>query len=167
MKVINITEEQRDALQKELARLTFEIKKDPRVVCIYFAPYKALDSMGRNTMVITVAKEKATEEDQYNMLDKQNDYFKSFGMSITIVVDDASEYNIIDYDASVRRRSNDLMNSVILYDKSGEFSRIKEKTAHWFSLSNENGVYYYYDNLAEIYPPLDINLNTLNLVRKK
>ncbi len=151
MEVISITNEQRDKLCDELARLTFEIKKDKNVKCIYFAPYKGLNSIEGNVLEVTIVRTSETSAlintDEY----KKIDCLKEFGLKIIIDLDDISNYTIMDLNNSECRRSNNLMNSVILYDESGEFTRIKEQTADFVKDNDKN--------LAEIFPPLDETLN--------
>lgn len=166
MEVINITEEQREKLCSELARLTFEFRKDKSVKCIYFAPYKGLGSIAGNVLEVTLVRDGSEDNDldeklkEYNVSHQEHDFIREFGFKIFLDTDDARRYTIMDLNPSECRRSNNLMNSVILYDESGEFTQIKEQTANVVKDNGEGitGVYYYYDNLAEVFPPLDETL---------
>lgn len=163
MKVINITEEQRNKLCSELARLTYEFRKDKSVKCIYFAAYKGLGNISGNVLEVTLVRDGSEADDldeklkEYNSLHQEQDFIREFGFKIFLDTDAARGYTTMNLNPSEFRRSNNLMNSVILYDSNGEFTQIKEQTANVVKNNGEGitGVYCYYDNLAEIFPPLD------------
>lgn len=167
MKVINITEEQRNKLCSELARLTFEFRKDKSVKCIYFAPYKGLGIIAGNILEVTLVKDGSEDDDldkklkEYNSSHQEHDFIREFGLKIFLDTDDSRKYTTMDLNPSECRKSNNLMNSVILYDRNGEFTQIKEQTTNVFKDNGGGitGVYYYYDNLAEVFPPLDETLD--------
>ena len=171
MKTIKITGNQREKLCNELARLTFELKKDENVKCIYFAPYyglKGYTPIKGKVLLITVVtdygiserKELAEKFKEYNALHNKAELIKDFGLKILIETDSADRYTLLDISISECRRSNALMNSYILYDGTGEFTKIKEKATKNFKNGGEiPGIVFYYDNRREIVPPLDIKLN--------
>ncbi len=163
MEIINITEEQREKLCNELARLTFEFRKNKSIKGIYFAPYKGLGSIKGHVLEMTLVTSNESndlyEEIKENNTSYQNDdSMRKFGFKIFIDIDNIRKYTIMDLNPSECIRSNNLMNSTILYDESGELSQIKEHTT---SLAREHGkrLYYYYDNLAEVFPSLDETLD--------
>lgn len=166
MKSINITEEQRNKLCSELARLTFEFRKDKSVKCVYFAPYIGLGNIAGNVLEVTLVKDGSENDDldkklkEYNLSHIKHDFIREFGCTIFLDIDDARKYTTLDLNPSECRRSNHLMNSLILYDVNGEFTKIKEQTVNAVK-NNGKGIteiYYYYDNLAEIFPSLDETL---------
>lgn len=163
MEVINITEEQKSKISGELARLVFEFKKDSRVKCIYFTPFMSLGDIEGNVVEVTLVT--AAFEDDHDLAKKLQDYnlsyqqeekVKEFGLRLFLNIDDERKYTIIDLNPSECRRSNYLLNSVILLDQNGSFTEIKEQTTR--TVNNFGGclpgVYYYYENLAEIVPPI-------------
>lgn len=160
MEVINITEEQRKELCNELARLTLQFRKDKNVECIYFAPYRGLGEIKGNVLEITIVRvisenDNFDEElDKYNSRHQEHDSVRKFGFKIFLDAADTQNYTILDLNPADSARSNDIMNSTILYDKSGIFTKIKEKITKRFKEGVSN-IYYYYDNLAEVFPPLD------------
>lgn len=162
MEIINITEEQKDKLCNELARLTFEARKDKSVKCIYFAPYKGLGDLDGNVLEVTLVRDSCCLDEEekfreYNKKHQTHDAVREYGLKILLDSDKASKYTVTDSNPSEYERSNNLMNSVILYDESGLFTKIKEQTtavinAHGSEIA---GVYFPYANLATIYPELD------------
>lgn len=163
MEIINITEEQRNELCNELARLTFQYRKDKNVECIYFAPYRGLGEIEGNVLEITIVRvisenDNFDEElNEYNSRHQKHDSIRKFGFKIFLDTADTQKYTTMDLNPADSAKSNDLMNSTILYDKSGTFTQIKEQTTKRFK-GNISNIYYYYDNLAEVYPPLDESL---------
>lgn len=161
MKIINITEEQRDKLCSELARLTFEFRKDKSIECIYCAPYKGLGSIVGNVLEVTLVRDGIGDNDldekikEYNLSHQEHDFIREFGFKIFLDTDKAIKYTIMDLNSSESVRSNHLMNSTILYDGSGKYTKIKKQIP---KEGKNNGFYYYYDNLAEVFPPLDETL---------
>ena len=162
MEIINITEEQRDKLCAELARLTFEARKDKSVKCIYFAPYKGLGDLEGNVLEVTFVRDSCNLDEEgkfkeYNATHQTHDALREYGLKILLDSDDANKYKVKDSNATEYERSNSLMNSVILYDESGIFTKIKDQTtavinAHGSEIA---GIYFPYANLASIYPELD------------
>lgn len=147
METIIITEGQRNELCSELARLTFEFRKDKNVECICFATYKSLITgngiiMG-NVLEFTLVREggeKDLEEKlkEYNSSHQTHDFVRKSGFKIYFGTIDSREYAREDL-------KNNLINSKILYDKNGEFTEIQVNNE-----VNEN-----YNNDAEVFPPLD------------
>ncbi|MBP3634928.1 MAG: hypothetical protein J6J17_00515 [Bacilli bacterium] len=68
------------------------------------------------------------------------------------MIDNAQKYTKLPLNPSEVIRANDLFNSIILYDKTGEYSKIKEETQKYLNIAN-SGVFEY-ENLAEVYPPM-------------
>ena len=165
MEIINITEEQRDQLCRELARLTFEFRKDKNVRCIYFAPYKGFGSILGNVLDVTIVRNGRNDNDleekikKYNLSHQEHNFIRKFGFKIFLETDEDIRYTLMDLNPSECRKSNHLMNSVILYDESGEFTQIKEQITKVVKKNGEGTVYHYYDNLAEVFPPLDETLD--------
>lgn len=66
-------------------------------------------------------------------------------MKIHVNADDSRKYITSPLNPSETLRANFLFNSVILFDRTGEYSEIKQMDIfHKF----------YFDNLAEVYPPI-------------
>lgn len=165
MKVINITEEQRKELCNELARLTFEFRKEKNTKCIYFAPYKGLGDITGNVLEVTLVRDGGIDDDLgeklrvYNLSHQEHDSIRKCGFKIFLDTDEKTKYTIMALNPSECVRSNNLMNSVIVYDENGEFTQIKEQITNVVKNNGEGTFYYYYENLAEVFPPLDGELN--------
>ena len=165
MEIINITEEQRNNLCNELARLTFELRKNKSVTCIYFAPYKGFGNILGNVLDITIVRNGSKDNDldkqikEYNLSHQEHDFIREFGFKILLETDIDIRYTLMALNPSECTRSKNLMNSVILYDESGKFTQIKEKITSVVKKNGEDTLYYYYDNLAEVFPPLDETLD--------
>lgn len=164
MEIINITEEQREKLCNELARLILKFRENKSIKCVYFIPCKLPGSISDNVLEVTLVRDGEADDlneklKEYNSSHQEYSFIKEFGFEIFLVLDDAKKYSIIDLNPSEVRRSINLMNSTILYDESGEFTKIKEQATKAFK--DNNGVYFYYDNLVEVFPPLEDVINKI------
>lgn len=152
MEVINITDEQKNNLCQELAKLVFELKKDNEVECIYFAPYKGLGDIRGNVLEVTLVKQ--SDNDVNNDIAERNRFYfeeeslRKYGVKIFIDTDVAHKYTFIDLNPSEVRRSNSLYNSTILFDRYGKYTELKGQ-------KKQDGIIIFpYENLAEIVPPI-------------
>lgn len=156
MEIINITKEQRDKLCSELARLTFELRKDKRIKCIYFAPFEGLDSTSGNFLEVTLVRDGSEYDDLDEKIKEDNisyqahGFIQKCGLRIFLNTDEAVRYTTINLNFSEWESINNLIHSTILYDESGKFTQIKEQITNIVK-----NFYDYYDNLAEVFPPLD------------
>ena len=161
IKVINITEEQRERLCSELARLTVEFRQNKNVKCIYFVPCSSIDDVLRDYIAVTLVRN--TNDNmkerikQYNSLYQQSNTVQKFGLKIVLDTALEDDFTISDLDLEESRRSIDLMKSTILYDESGMFIDIKERVVHFYKESVE--LYNYYSNFAQILSPLEDELD--------
>lgn len=162
MEIINITEEQKNAICNELARLTCELKKDTRIKCIYFAPYKVLGNVAGNVLEITVVLDSCENNDlddkieEYNLVHRKHDSIRKFGFKIFLDTEDIQKYIGMNPNSLGCKKINNLIVSRILYDSNGNFTQLKEQATSYVENSQDSPeTYYYYDNLAEVYPPLD------------
>lgn len=164
MKVINITEEQKNNLSKELAKLVFELKKDDDVECIYFSPYKGLGSISGKVLEVTLVKKSSggkADINEFFKRDKRNKYYleedslRKFGVKIVLDADDAHRYTFIDDLNNIDDLSrtdivkfNSLFNSTILFDRTGKYKEIKKQKIQ------DKQITLPYENLALIVPPI-------------
>lgn len=156
--IINITDEQRKNLVNEMATLVAKMKKKQEVECIYFAPYKVLGYIKGNvldfTMVIKGYSEKVKQEfSKYDKLFQDDDLIRKFGIKIHVNADDSRKYATLPLNPSETLRANCLFNSVILFDRTGEYSKMKQETQEHVDIPNSN--VFKYENLAEIFPPIE------------
>ncbi len=164
MEIINITEEQRDKLCSELARLTFELRKDKRIKCIYFAPFEGLGSISGNFLEVTLVRDGSKYDDldekikEYNISHQYHNFIREFGFKIFLDTDEAVRYATMNSNSSEWESINNLMHSTILYDENGKFTKIKEQITNVVK-NNEKTFSNCYDNLAEVFPPLDETLD--------
>lgn len=156
-KVINISEEQKDNLVNELVKLVSEFRKKENVECIYFAPYKGMEGISAGNIlelvVVINGQYRNIDFNQYNKKYETHDYIRKYGIRIYISPDNHNKYTTMPLNPSEIKRANYLYNSSILFDKTGEYSQIKEKAEKHENMLNSN--IYQYRNLAEIYPPID------------
>lgn len=174
---INLNEIQRMNLCNELAQLTYELKQNEHVQCIYFAPYKNLGSIRGNVVNITVVSDLQVPmefDSQYQRRVSRKEQLSQFGVKIYIDTMQEEGYTHLPLNPSERKKGNDIFNSTILFDRTGEYTKIKEVTEKIGV--GEHSRLFYYDNLAEIIPPLEDRLEyametqqikTMNKVMKK
>lgn len=158
MKELNITEEQKNNLCKELAQIYIKYKSE----CIFFSPY-SFD--GQNILHIIVVFNEEDEEILSNYSQKINEYNKEnfgkltdkFGISIYITMDNISKY---DSEYLQKKYERLLFNSIILYDRNDKFRKLRDrvildnKSVHT-QIKN-------YDNLININPSFnDSDLNKI------
>lgn len=155
--IINITDKQRKNLVNEIATLVARFKKEQEVECIYFAPYKGLGKISGNVLELIIVTKGDLDEIskgfcEYNSIHQEHDLIRNFGVKIYVMFDDVRKYTSLPLNPSEVIRGNNLFNSVILYDKNGEYSKIKQEAQEHLNIPN-SGVFEY-ENLAEIYPPI-------------
>lgn len=157
---INLNEIQIMRLCNELAEITYELKQNKHVECIYFAPYKNLGSIRGYVVNITAVFD---SEDNFEELDKQyqkrisrKNQLSKFGVKIYINTTSKNGYTHLPVKPSEREKGNDIFNSTILFDRTGEYTKIKEITENIESTEHSNLCYY--GNLAEINPSIDDRL---------
>lgn len=159
MEIINITEDQKEKLCDILARLTHKFQQDQFVECIYFTTYDRFeDSLYALELTLVIRnlnlkKKKLLE--QYTKLLSKESSLRKYGIRIYVHGSYAEKYTLFDLNPSEVRASNDLFNSTILFDRTGEYTEIKDKQS---KVKGINNLYFDYENLAEIVPPLDLSL---------
>ena len=158
MEIIKINGSQKIRLCNYLAKSVFNLKKDDAVQCIYFAPYENLgDIKGRTIKITIVVKDRLELEKQtiYGSESKKISAYeqdrKDYGFKIYTCVDRSSSYTAFPLNPSRIIRRNHLLNSTILFDRTGEYTRIKKAVDKQFH--GDNGLYYY-TNLVQIEPPI-------------
>lgn len=156
--IINITDEQRKNLVNEIAALVTKMKKKQEVECIYFASYKGLGYIKGNVLDFTVVikgySEKVKQEfSKYDKLFQDDDLIRKFGIKIHVNADDSRKYITLPLNPSETLRANCLFNSVILFDRTGEYSKMKQEAQEHVDIPNSNVSEY--ENSAEIYPPIE------------
>lgn len=166
MKTINITEEQKNKLCDILAKIVHSLKQCNNTDCIYFAPYKNYGSINENILIITVVKSDfyfemtETVKNLYDKFLNSKDIVSTLGVEICIGVDDREYYISEDLEKNnkIKKSNNNLFNSTILFDRTGEYTKIKETL-------NKNNCYHY-GNLAQIVPSITNSLNKQMKVKK-
>ncbi len=167
MGAIKITEEQRDRLCDELAKLVFEFRENRNIECIYFRTFMGLLGYGKNVLdLVLVTNGNIEEEDKqcvrgfesYTSEDTLNEY----GVKIHICMDDASLYKNEAHNMDETIRQNELFNSTILFDRTGKCSEIKDRVQR----IGINADIYYYEDLADLFPPIGQTLaNAMDIAR--
>ena len=157
---INLDEIKLIKLCNELAQLTYKLKQNKHVECIYFAPYKDLGSIDGNVLNITVVLDTDIPDDldkQYQQTISRKNQLNQFGIKIYINKSHKNGYTLFPINPSELKKSNDIFNSVILFDRTGEYSKIKEQTQK-IGLGEHSNLFYY-ENLVEFIPPINDKLD--------
>lgn len=184
MEVINITEEQQKNLSYKLAELVCELKKDEKVECIYFIPYKYDEDEGKFVELVIVTKspyELKRSQLVRNFNIKNNKEVSECGVRIQVDTrKDLKEFPDAMFDRVKIPNFNstiglELFNSIILFDRNGKYRDLKD-IAEVTGIGEHSNLYYY-DNLAEIVPPVEEkidmyvedfeNINHRNVALKK
>lgn len=162
MEIINITEEQQKILSYKLANFVFELKKDEKVECIYFIPYKYNEKEGKFIELLIVTKspyELKRSQLVRNFNARNNEDVSECGVKIQVDArKDLKEFPDTMFDRVKIPVFNsnvelELFNSIILFDRSGKYRELKD-IAEVTGIGEHSNLYYY-DNLAEIIPPID------------
>ena len=129
-------------------------KEDDQVECIYFSPYKGLGKIRGNVVEFTIVTKEISNEImeeflRYNEMHQEHYLLKKFGVKIHVVFDDDRKYIYFPLKKSLIIRVNNLYNSGILFDKNGEYLKIKQKAQKFVNILNSR--IFQYKNLAKIY----------------
>lgn len=155
--IINITDEQKQNLVDEIATLVAKFKKDEDVECIYFSSYKGLGKISGNVLELIVVTKGNLDEIskgfcEYNKMHQEHKSVRKFGVKIYVMFDEKRKYTYLPLNPSELIRENNLFNSIILFDRNGKYTTIKENASNHGNI--KSGVFEY-ENFAEIYPPID------------
>lgn len=147
-------------LCNELAQLTYALKQNKHVQCIYFAPFRSCcDPKEGDFVNLTVVLDTYSIVGlglQYEKRISRNEQLSQFGVEINIREAHQEGYTHLPLNPSERRKGNDIFNSTILFDRTGEYTKIKETTENIGVGEHSN--LFYYDNLAEIRTPMGDSL---------
>lgn len=158
MKKIGLEEKQINNLVKEIINITKFFKKQPNVDCIYFATYDNLGGINGDILNITIVSSNDKENDIYKTISDKNHIYSNiksleeYGMKIFIEVDDAKEYQDIRDILSYESRSIYLANSSILYDKTGEYTSLRDKTKQILKEETKNRRF---ENAERVFPNIN------------
>lgn len=157
---LTLTEEQRTNIVNELAKLVETVKKIDSIECIYFGVYnfrerEELELPKLYNMSVTIIKNKNIESsedlsiDELNKTYMSNESLDSFGLRINLSFDYNTRYsnNLESYSTFK------LFNGNIIYDKNGEYTKIKELAQEEFD-NGKTKTLCYADNLVKVNPPL-------------
>ncbi len=151
MKSITLEGNQRENLCYELARLVKQYEIFDNVECIYAIPYESDYSSNFQLSVVIVRRmtgERYLENhiDYYNdRTKKRRDHFvDEYGVDLFLSYDDASNYRSTKYQMS---REGYLLNGLILFDRDGFYTQLKENEEKDDSLA--------FLNSCDFFPPLN------------
>lgn len=162
MEIINITEEQRKKLSYRVAQLVFELKKDEKVECIYFLPYKYNEEEGNFIELLIATKAPYDLKRSQIVRDfnaKNNKDVSKYGVRIHIDTrKDLRYFPDAIFDRIKIPNFNSLIgleifNATILFDRNGKYRDLKEIAE--ITGVGEHSNLYTYDNLASIVPPIE------------
>ena len=159
MNVINITEEQREKLCNNVANLVNHLKQFEDIECIYIASYIRYIRKTEPTLNITIVKKNPYNKDDvlnkiinfYKKMYQNEHNFKENGIKFSIEIDKSDKYNKLWLNPSELLRYNFLFNSQIIYDRTGDYSKLKQIAETYKNETNLN--IYYYENKADLQPP--------------
>ena len=160
MKTIKITEEQRNELCYEIARLVMKFKKEKNVECIYITTSLNSGDIKGNVLNLTVVEQGWADEarkqklERWNRMYQKNDFIRKLGFRIYIDTDNAEKYTTFALNPSEIARNQYLFNGTILFEQSGKYSRIKQQATEDFISKGVDSLYSHYTNLVEVVPPL-------------
>ena len=158
MKKIGLDEAQTNNLIKEIIDITKFFKKQPNVDCIYFSTYDKLGSIDGDILNITIVSTNDKEDNIYKTISDKNHMYcnkkviEEYGMKIFIEVDLAQEYQDIDDLLSYESRSVYLANSAILFDRTGEYTSLRDKTKQILKAETKNRRF---ENAERVFPNLE------------
>ena len=162
MEIINITEEQRKKLSYRVAQLVFELKKDKKVECVYFIPYKYNGEEGKFIELLIVTQSPYDLKRSQIVRDfnaKNNKDVSKYGVRIHIDTrKDLRYFPDAIFDRIKIPNFNSLIgleifNATILFDRNGKYRDLKEIAE--ITGVGEHSNLYTYDNLASIVPPIE------------
>lgn len=152
MEIITMTDNQKDSLCLELAKLVTTFKQDENIQCIYFAAYKDLGSVKGNVLKLSLVVNESSEDltscnDKYAL----NECINEFGLQIVVGTSLAARYpNFIPNHPWEKESVNALFNSMILFDRTGDYTKVKQIALYPCYVDSKS--IYFYDNKAYIDP---------------
>ena len=160
METIMITEEQKDKIVKELARLKKIFEKDGDIDCVYFSFFSPYTRKGGPALSITLVTDNldnyfVNHLGFYNRGYAHEDNLRRFGLTLCLNCDRSFDYTLVALNPSELRKWNYLFNAEILFDKSGVCTKIKQEMEKDEEILNKELGIHYFPNLAQIYPPLE------------
>lgn len=147
-----MTDSQKDALCDELAKLVATFKKDENIQCVYFGAYKDLGSIKGNVLKLSLVVNNLSEDlTECNEKYTKAEYIDEFGLQIVLSTSFAERYpTFLPKHPWEMESTNDLFNSMILFDRTGNYNKVKEITL--YPCYRTSNYVYFYDNKAYIDP---------------
>lgn len=126
MKILKVTKEQSENLGKEIAEFVNKIKMSLSVECIYMIPYES-EWSNQCQISLIVVKDKNRAKQIESIIDASNTFYRTedcinrFGVQIIPICDSIFNY----YEDNMR--TGYLHNGIILFDRKGSFTEMKEQ----------------------------------------
>lgn len=151
---INLTDEEHSFLSQELTDTIEELYKDNNIRSVYLTNYQDLKH-NKGTLNIVILIEPGEYCYNYDILMKKlNSKIaekNKTGVNVAFVYDYENNYSTIAMSPSEVHRVEQLVESKILFDKTGELSRVQEEMKNYYHL------YKFY--LVDYVPPVDNNIS--------
>lgn len=142
--------------------MVFELKKDEKVECIYFIPYKYNEKEGNFIELLIITKspydlKRSSLVRNFNA--KNNKDVSKYGVRIHVDTRKSlkeipnaifDQVRIPDFTSNI---GLEIFNATILFDRNGTYDELKE-LAELTGLEEHSNLYTY-ENLAKIIPPID------------
>ena len=148
---IKLTEEEKNFLSQELTDKIKELYKDENIDSVYLTNYQDLESSKGTLYIVVLLKQGSNQYTYYDTLMKELNskiaQNNQTGVKVAFNIDFENKYSISAMNSSEVHRVEQLVESTILFDKSGELSKIqktRKKYDHLYSF-----------HLVDYVPPID------------
>ena len=147
---INLTDEEHSFLSQELTNIIKELYKDNNIDSVYMTNYQ-YSKKSKGTLSVVALLKSGTDYSAYDQLMKKLNFEiakeNRTGVNVTFDYDDKNRYSTAAMNPSEVRKVEQLVESTILFDKSGELGRVQEVMKKYGHL------YGFY--LVDYVPPVD------------
>lgn len=158
---VELSEEEHNFLVDELGKVTKTLMKDDGVDCVYITNYQSQENNKGNICLVALVNDIASYENYELVANEINRNFEKVNTTDILVdfdFDYVSNYSIVALNPSEVYRIERLAESSIIFDKSGQTTKVRERVKKYNHL--------YSFHLVEYKPPVDEPL-TLKLKSKK
>ncbi len=165
MAILFLDEKGKNQFCEALTYLANDLLSREYVECLYYTVYKNLYTHKKILSFIMVSTEALSEMEYNYLINKYNsseciqELFLNLGIAFDLKLDTSENYTF----ASVYRREmlslQELMNSQILFDRTGRLTEIQYH-------SKKSNSILQYENVLDVYPPIIKDINEFKLIRK-
>lgn len=162
MEKIILNEVQHNELCLELARLVSKFKKNKNVDCIYFNVFDSLgvinDVFNLNVVIYNYDNRFIDEIENLNKkIYETEDSLSKFGIKIYLSYGRFDNYCLIPNGVADTLLARDLYSSTMLFDRTGNLTRLKNEQNESKDESVQN-IIFKYSNLRILEPPIEADM---------